>query len=125
MRWRKSQRKKLTTSQCGISNITEYIIRRSLGRYAWCSTVLPYFKRHPSMTICLLGLTQKTCWLESCAGSERALLPLLKRIFYQFCMQKEDKDYLQFVWWDNGNLETTTSIYKTKYTCLERFHLPT
>ncbi|XP_067432783.1 uncharacterized protein [Thunnus thynnus] len=38
----------------------------------------------------------------------------VERMFHQFHVEKEDQDYLRFLWWENGNVETTPSIYRMK-----------
>lgn len=38
----------------------------------------------------------------------------IERMFHQFHMKREDQDYLRFLWWENGNLETIPSIYRMK-----------
>ncbi|XP_035525621.1 uncharacterized protein LOC118333908 [Morone saxatilis] len=38
----------------------------------------------------------------------------VERMFHQFHVKREDQDYLRFLWWENGNLETTPSIYRMK-----------
>ena len=43
-----------------------------------------------------------------------ALMCDIERMFHQFHVKKEDQDYLRFLWWDGGNLETQPSIYRMK-----------
>lgn len=38
----------------------------------------------------------------------------IERMFHQFYVKKEDRDYLRFLWWEDGNLEVTPSIYRMK-----------
>nr|XP_055049264.1 uncharacterized protein LOC129434357 [Misgurnus anguillicaudatus] len=38
----------------------------------------------------------------------------IERMFHQFHVKSEDQDYLRFLWWENGNLETTPSVYRMK-----------
>ena len=38
----------------------------------------------------------------------------IERMFHQFHVRKEDQDYLRFLWWENGNMETTPSTYRMK-----------
>lgn len=38
----------------------------------------------------------------------------VERMFHQFHVKKEDQDYLRFLWWESGNLETTPSTYRMK-----------
>ncbi|XP_022518476.2 uncharacterized protein LOC111188878 [Astyanax mexicanus] len=38
----------------------------------------------------------------------------IERMFHQFHVKREDQDYLRFLWWENGNLETTPSVYRMK-----------
>ncbi|KAK3545764.1 hypothetical protein QTP70_011831, partial [Hemibagrus guttatus] len=38
----------------------------------------------------------------------------IERMFHQFHVKREDQDYLRFLWWENGNLETTPSIYRMR-----------
>ncbi|XDV25278.1 hypothetical protein PO909_029222 [Leuciscus waleckii] len=38
----------------------------------------------------------------------------IERMFHQFHVKREDQDYLRFLWWENGNLETIPSIYRMK-----------
>ncbi len=36
----------------------------------------------------------------------------IERMFHQFHVKKGDQDYLQFLRWENGNLEITPSVYR-------------
>ena len=38
----------------------------------------------------------------------------VESMFHQFHVKKEDQDYLRFLWWEYGNLETTPSTYRMK-----------
>lgn len=38
----------------------------------------------------------------------------VERMFHMFHVKREDQDYLRFLWWENGNLETTPSNYRMK-----------
>ncbi|KAK0144476.1 hypothetical protein N1851_017180 [Merluccius polli] len=38
----------------------------------------------------------------------------IERMFHQFHVKAEDQDYLRFLWWDNGDLESQPSIYRMK-----------
>ncbi|KAA0703644.1 hypothetical protein E1301_Tti015510 [Triplophysa tibetana] len=38
----------------------------------------------------------------------------IERMFHQFHVKREDQDYLRFLWWEKGNLETIPSIYTMK-----------
>ncbi|XP_054594125.2 uncharacterized protein [Nothobranchius furzeri] len=38
----------------------------------------------------------------------------IERMFHQFHVKAEDRDYLRFLWWENGDLETKPSIYRMK-----------
>ncbi|KAK5859400.1 hypothetical protein PBY51_020957 [Eleginops maclovinus] len=38
----------------------------------------------------------------------------IERMFHQFHVKMEDQDYLRFLWWEHGNLETTPSTYRMK-----------
>ncbi|KAK0147343.1 hypothetical protein N1851_013244 [Merluccius polli] len=39
----------------------------------------------------------------------------IERMFDQFHVKAEDQDYLRFLWWDNGDLESQPSIYRMKF----------
>ncbi|XP_073766183.1 uncharacterized protein isoform X2 [Danio rerio] len=43
-----------------------------------------------------------------------AIMCDIERMFHQFHVKAEDRDYLRFLWWDNGNLEAQPSVYKMK-----------
>lgn len=36
----------------------------------------------------------------------------IERMFHQFHVRKEDQDYLRFLWWENGNMETIPATYR-------------
>ncbi|XP_064818501.1 uncharacterized protein LOC135536038 [Oncorhynchus masou masou] len=38
----------------------------------------------------------------------------VERMFHQFHVKTEDQDYLQFLWWENGDLESQPSVYRMK-----------
>lgn len=38
----------------------------------------------------------------------------IKRMFHQFRVRAEDQDYLRFLWWDNGDLHSSPSIYRMR-----------
>ncbi|XP_053363240.1 uncharacterized protein LOC128533064 [Clarias gariepinus] len=38
----------------------------------------------------------------------------IERMFHQFHVKREDQDYLRFLWWEQGNLDTTPSVYRMK-----------
>lgn len=38
----------------------------------------------------------------------------VERMFHQFHVRPEDQDYLRFLWWENGNLESLPSIFRMK-----------
>lgn len=35
-------------------------------------------------------------------------------MFYQFHVAPKDRDYLRFLWWEEGNAETQPSVYRMK-----------
>ncbi len=41
-----------------------------------------------------------------------AIMCDIERMFHQFHVKKGDQDYLRFLWWENGNLEITPSVYR-------------
>lgn len=43
-----------------------------------------------------------------------AIMCDIERMFHQFHVKREDQDYLRFLWWENGNLETSPSVYRMK-----------
>ena len=43
-----------------------------------------------------------------------AIMCDIERMFHQFHVKAEDQDYLRFLWWDNGDLESQPSIYRMK-----------
>ncbi len=38
----------------------------------------------------------------------------IERMFHQFHVAKEHQDYLRFLWWDDGNLDSKPSVYRMK-----------
>lgn len=38
----------------------------------------------------------------------------IERMFHQFRVQADDRDYLRFLWWENGDLESQPSIYRMR-----------
>ncbi|KAK7895263.1 hypothetical protein WMY93_020588 [Mugilogobius chulae] len=38
----------------------------------------------------------------------------IERMFHQFHVTREDQDYLRFLWWEKGDLDTTPSVYRMK-----------
>ncbi|KAI4892141.1 hypothetical protein NFI96_009207, partial [Prochilodus magdalenae] len=38
----------------------------------------------------------------------------IERMFHQFYVKGEDQDYLRFLWWENGDLETPPLVYRMK-----------
>lgn len=38
----------------------------------------------------------------------------IDRMFHQFQVRKEDQDYLRFLWWEKGNLDTAPSVFRMK-----------
>lgn len=38
----------------------------------------------------------------------------IEHMFHQFHVKNKDQDYLRFLWWNGGNLETQPSIYRMK-----------
>lgn len=38
----------------------------------------------------------------------------IERMFHQFQVKKEDQDYLRFLWWEEGNLDTAPSVFRMK-----------
>nr|XP_046208328.1 uncharacterized protein LOC124037560 [Oncorhynchus gorbuscha] len=38
----------------------------------------------------------------------------VERMFHQFHVKAEDQDYLRFLWWENGDLESQPSVYRMK-----------
>lgn len=38
----------------------------------------------------------------------------IERIFHQFRVKGEDQDYLRFLWWEQGNLDMTPSVFRMK-----------
>lgn len=38
----------------------------------------------------------------------------IERMFHQFHVKVEDQDYLRFLWWESGNLESKPSTYRMK-----------
>lgn len=37
-----------------------------------------------------------------------------KKNFHQFHVRPEDQDYLRFLWWENGDLESLPSVFQMK-----------
>lgn len=35
----------------------------------------------------------------------------IERMFLQLRVKREDQDYLRFLWWEQGNLDTTPSVF--------------
>lgn len=43
-----------------------------------------------------------------------AIMCDIERMFHQFHVAKEHQDYLRFLWWDDGNLDSKPSVYRIK-----------
>ncbi|KAM7380993.1 hypothetical protein PAMP_004254 [Pampus punctatissimus] len=43
-----------------------------------------------------------------------AIMCDVERMFHQFHVAKEHQDYLRFLWWDNGDLNSKPSVYRMK-----------
>ncbi|KAK0146795.1 hypothetical protein N1851_013915 [Merluccius polli] len=43
-----------------------------------------------------------------------AIMCDVERMFHQFCVAKKHQDYLRFLWWDNGDLNSKPSVYRMK-----------
>lgn len=43
-----------------------------------------------------------------------AIMCDVERMFHQFHVKPEDQDYLRFLWWENGDLESPPSIFRMK-----------
>ncbi|KAL3970370.1 KRAB domain-containing zinc finger protein [Sarotherodon galilaeus] len=43
-----------------------------------------------------------------------AIMCDVERMFHQFHVKPEDQDYLRFLWWENGNLESPPSVFRMK-----------
>ncbi|XP_030585762.1 uncharacterized protein LOC115780619 [Archocentrus centrarchus] len=43
-----------------------------------------------------------------------AIMCDIERMFHQFHVKTEDQDYLRFLWWENGDLESEPSVYRMK-----------
>ncbi|XP_062248605.1 uncharacterized protein LOC133957162 [Platichthys flesus] len=43
-----------------------------------------------------------------------AIMCDVERMFHQFHVAKEHQDYLRFLWWDKGNLDTKPSVYRMR-----------
>ena len=43
-----------------------------------------------------------------------AIMCDVERMFHQFHVAKEHQDYLRFLWWDNGDLDSKPSVYRMK-----------
>lgn len=43
-----------------------------------------------------------------------AIMCDVERMFHQFHVKTEDRDYLRFLWWDNGDLEPQPAVYRMK-----------
>nr|XP_021322660.1 uncharacterized protein LOC108179640 [Danio rerio] len=43
-----------------------------------------------------------------------AIMCDIERMFHQFHVTKEHQDYLRFLWWDNGNLDSKPSVYRMR-----------
>ncbi|KAK7929254.1 hypothetical protein WMY93_005649 [Mugilogobius chulae] len=43
-----------------------------------------------------------------------AIMCDIERMFHQFHVSAQDQDYLRFLWWENGNLDTPFAIYRMK-----------
>ncbi|CAI5670949.1 unnamed protein product [Oreochromis niloticus] len=40
----------------------------------------------------------------------------IERMFHQFHVKAEDQDYLRFLWWDDGNFQAQSSVYRIETT---------
>lgn len=67
-----------------------------------------YHPQKPDLTNALLGVL---CRFRK---GPIAFICDIERMFHQFYVKKEDRDYLRFLWWEDGNLEVTPSIYRMK-----------
>ncbi|TWW62964.1 hypothetical protein D4764_04G0016110 [Takifugu flavidus] len=38
----------------------------------------------------------------------------VERMFHQFHVRPEDQDYLRFLWWENGDLESPPSVFRMR-----------
>ncbi|CAI5694728.1 unnamed protein product [Oreochromis niloticus] len=38
----------------------------------------------------------------------------IERMFHQFRVREEDQDYFRFLWWDNGDFNSTPSVYRMR-----------
>lgn len=43
-----------------------------------------------------------------------AIMCDVERMFHQFHVKHEDQDYLRFLWWENGDLESPPSVFRMK-----------
>lgn len=43
-----------------------------------------------------------------------AIMCDIERMFHQFHVKPHDQDYLRFLWWDKGNLETPPAVYRMR-----------
>ncbi|KAK0144674.1 hypothetical protein N1851_017016 [Merluccius polli] len=62
----------------------------------------------PDLTNTLVGV------LCRFRNDQVAVICDIERMFHQFYVKAEDQDYLRFLWWESGNLESTPSTYRMK-----------
>ncbi|XP_062421503.1 uncharacterized protein LOC134132867 [Pungitius pungitius] len=62
----------------------------------------------PELTNTLVGVL---CRFRRCPV---AVMCDVERMFHQFHVRPEDQDYLRFLWWENGDLESSPSIFRMK-----------
>ena len=62
----------------------------------------------PDMTNSLLGV------LLRFRGEEVAVQGDIESMFHQVSVPKEDRDFLRFLWWENGDLDSEPKIFRMK-----------
>ncbi len=79
----------------------------------FCSVFLNDTLTGPDLINCLIGVLCRFI----------AMICDVEKMFHQFCVTSESRNYLRFLWWEHGELEKEPQDYRWRSTSLELPHL--